>query len=317
MLSRSTPRHTCRGHMAETTESSSPLQDKTFAEFLQTTPPEVADEVADLVYNAQRLYLAEPPLQLHCSVCDGVRWFDKNECSLYPEQGRWKDGILAYLCRNCKKVIKRYALTVHAVAGKQSGKAYKFGEFPQFGDPLPTRIFTLVGPDKELFLQGRRSENRGFGIGSLTYYRRVVEEQWERIVIEIRKVAEKVGASPQIISTLNDVAKHTQFGRAVDSVKPAVPQVLLINGHNPLTLLHTALSEAVHDKSDQECLEIAQDIRTVLAELAERIGQALKDTAELKSAVARLQSRGEKGTSKQPELKSSNEKKADSSLRSE
>jgi hypothetical protein len=269
---------------------------KTFAEFLRATPPEVSEEASKMAVldHNQRWVVAQPPLHLSCEACDGFRWFDCSECSVYLERGCWKDGILIYVCRNCKRTQKKYALSLNLSTGG-SGGAYKFGELSQFGDPLPTRIFTLVGPDKELFLQGRRSENRGFGIGALTYYRRVVENQWERIVSEVTKVAERVGASPEVIAALTRVAKHTQFGRSVDSIKPAVPQMLLIDGHNPLTLLHSALSEAIHGRSDQECLELAQDIRTVLAELAERLGQALKDTAELKNAVTRLQLRSKKG----------------------
>jgi len=34
-------------------------------------------------------------------------------------------------------------------------------------------------------------------------------------------------------------------------------------------------------RHDEECLEIATSIRVVMAELAERMGQALKDEAEL------------------------------------
>jgi hypothetical protein len=63
---------------------------------------------------------------------------------------------------------------------------------------------------------------------------------------------------------------------------------LLINGHNPLTLLHSALSKGLHAKTDEECLELAHDVRIVLTELAERLGQALKDEAELNTAVSRL-----------------------------
>jgi hypothetical protein len=71
-------------------------------------------------------------------------------------------------------------------------------------------------------------------------------------------------------------------------VKGAIPQTLLINGHNPLTLLHTALSSGLHEQSDERCLELAHDIRVVLAELSERLSQALKDEAELNAAVTRL-----------------------------
>jgi hypothetical protein len=71
----------------------------------------------------------------------------------------------------------------------------------------------------------------------------------------------------------------------------ALPPVLLIDRENPLKLLHSVLSESVHSESDQDCLEIAQSIRTILAELSSRMDQALKDEAELKSAIVRLRQR--------------------------
>ena len=44
----------------------------------------------------------------------------------------------------------------------------------------------------------------------------------------------------------------------------------------------------MHEKSDEKCLVLAHDVRVVLAELSERISQALKDEKELNSAVSRL-----------------------------
>jgi hypothetical protein len=48
------------------------------------------------------------------------------------------------------------------------------------------------------------------------------------------------------------------------------------------------LSEGLHAQADEECLEIATSIRVVMADLAERMGQALKDEAGLNTAVSRL-----------------------------
>ena len=62
----------------------------------------------------------------------------------------------------------------------------------------------------------------------------------------------------------------------------------MINGHNPVQLLHGALSEGVHELSDEECLELASSVRVVLGELSERLAQALKDEAELSKAVSTL-----------------------------
>jgi hypothetical protein len=67
-----------------------------------------------------------------------------------------------------------------------------------------------------------------------------------------------------------------------------MPQTLLIQGHNPLTLLHSALSEGLHASSEEQCLEMATSIRVLLTELSERISIALKDEAELQSALKTL-----------------------------
>ena len=60
------------------------------------------------------------------------------------------------------------------------------GEYdPPFGPPTPARVITLIGPDKEYYLKGRRAENQGMGIGAFSYYRRVVENQKNRIIDEV------------------------------------------------------------------------------------------------------------------------------------
>jgi hypothetical protein len=88
---------------------------------------------------------------------------------------------------------------------------------------------------------------------------------------------------------LTTAKAETQFLKSVTFVRDAIPPSLLIDGHhNPLTLLHAALSTGLHEQTDERCLELAQGVRIVLSELAERLGQALKDKAELKDAVALL-----------------------------
>ncbi|MBI5388586.1 MAG: hypothetical protein HZA90_28320 [Verrucomicrobia bacterium] len=149
-------------------------------------------------------------------------------------------------------------------------------------------MIKLIGPDRETFLKGRRCENQGLGIGAFVYYRRVVENQKNRIIEEILKVAEKLDVSPNIITALKAAKNETQFSKALASVKDAMPQALLINGHNPLTLLHSALSDGLHDQTDEHCLEIASSVRVVLGELSERLAQALKDEAELNNALSKL-----------------------------
>ena len=129
---------------------------------------------------------------------------------------------------------------------------------------------------------------QGLGIGAFVYYRRVVENHKSQILGEIIRVAQKLEVPEDKLQTLEDAKNEKQFSKAVQSAKDAIPQSLLINGQNPLTLLYSALSIGMHEQTDEKCLELAHDVRVVLIELSERLGQALKDEAELDSAVSRL-----------------------------
>jgi hypothetical protein len=229
-------------------------------------------------------------LQLHCGSerCGGVRSFAWSSDSVYFGAG-WQQFFVTYTCRNCQGTGKIFALSAQRPnPPAPNGVAVKFGEIPEFGPPTPARVISLIGPDRELYLRGRRSEIQGLGIGAFGYYRRVVENQKGRLIEEIASVARKLGAKPQAIEALERAATETQFSRAVELVKDAIPPALLIKGHNPLLLLHNALSKGLHELPDEECLPLATSIRVVLADLAERIGSALKDEAELTHAVNKL-----------------------------
>jgi hypothetical protein len=154
--------------------------------------------------------------------------------------------------------------------------------------PTPSRLISLIGADRDLFLKGRRSENQGLGIGAFVYCRRVVEDQKNRIIDQTIKVAEMIDAPAHTITALKNAQKERQFSKAVETIRDAIPQRLLIAGQNPFTLLHAALSRGLHEQTDEKCLELAADIRVILVELSELLGHPLKDERELKEAVARL-----------------------------
>ena len=147
---------------------------------------------------------------------------------------------------------------------------------------------SLIRDERDYYLKGRRSENQGLGIAAFAYYRRVVENQKDKIFAEVIKASKKVNAPEKMIGELEEARKETQFSKAMEKIKPGVPEALLIDGHNPLMLLHNALSEGLHAQTDEECLELATSIRVVLTDLVERMASVLSDHAELKTAVKKL-----------------------------
>ena len=282
----------------DTSENIQEIERISFSEFLESVPPCSPRYITDSLTKARKFQgfvqdypIRKPEIQLHCpdDACNGTRFFrctTQNEIIIPSDSHKFI--YISYICSNCRNTEKTFSLAVKRDEHSESGICYKFGELPNYGPPTPSKLVKLIGPDREIFLKGRRCENQGLGIGAFVYYRRVVENQKNRILSEIIKVSKKLNVDDGIIQTLESAKTETQFSKALYSVKDALPQTLLINGHNPLTLLHSALSNGLHDQTDEHCLEIAGSVRVILGELAERLSQALKDEAEVNSALSNL-----------------------------
>jgi hypothetical protein len=266
---------------------------QTFSEFLESAAPGTTAKIADLYIQERSLLAgglvwgpATPDIQLYCGSpsCGGLRFFIGKKDVLSSTER----FFLVYTCRNCNQTTKTFAVLASQQGATPEGTAQKLGENPPFGPPTPARVISLIGPDRELFIRGRRAETQGLGIGAFAYYRRVVENQKFRIIGEMGKVAERLGAEPEMVRLFEKAKTEERFSKAIDDIKDAIPRALLVRNHNPLKLLHGALSQGLHAQTDEECLEIATSIRVVLTELAERISNALKDENELEQAVNKL-----------------------------
>jgi hypothetical protein len=259
-----------------------------WADFLANAPPGTRAHFPRQLFAYRRspnVYsqIRCPNLQLFCAneSCNGYLWYETMSDPSVSEL-----AFLTYTCRNCKGTKKVYALKI---VGDDQCEVTKLGEDPPFGPPVPSRVISLIGPDRDSFLKGRRSENQGLGIGAFAYYRRVVEAQKNRLLDAIIAIAKAEQPAPDLIAQLEAAKVETQFSKAIDSIKPGIPDALKINGHNPLTLLHGALSQGIHAQTDAECLQIATAIRTVLTALAERMEEIKKDQTEVRQAVSILQ----------------------------
>lgn len=143
-------------------------------EFLEGVPPGTTENISDLCgdwyYSASGeaySYLTLPEIMLYCDTelsCDGFRLFASQDRFEVRPKVRGLE-FAKYTCKNCSKSLKIFAILVDATVRAKAGKGYKFGELPNFGPPNPPRLITLIRPQRELFVKGRRAENQGMGIG--------------------------------------------------------------------------------------------------------------------------------------------------------
>lgn len=263
----------------------------TWVRFLETQAPNSPKKIPELIqttYTGQGRryqYIACPPITTHCDRDGGFRIFSTEE-KIYPKTSPECDFI-TYRCRNCQTTTKIISVMIEW-NDDANIEVMKLGEYPPFSVPVAPRIQKLFSAaDLELYRKGTVALRQGLGIGSASYFRRIVEGQWSRLVTEIRQAAERLGVVD--LAVYDAALQETQFSRAVATLKDALPDKLLIlDGQNPLTLLYRPLSQQLHGLTDEQCLQQAADIQLVLTALLENISDVLKDQEELQDAARRL-----------------------------
>ena len=261
--------------------------------FLETTPTNTPVTISGLVVSYAKTWrIVNPYIELHCEHDDGVRRFDPASSNVFLAQPPITPSykFIAYLCRDCQSSTKTFAVLIQRsdFEDLSNVEVMKLGEYPPFSAPISSRIQKLLSDsDLELYRKGVRAEAQGLGIGAATYFRRIVDEQWQRLVKEIRRAAERLGVED--LGVYDAAMVETQFSKAVAMLKDAIPETLLIlKDENPLTMLYKPLSQQLHGMTDEECLQQAADIRLVLTVLLENIAEVMKDQDELTAAAKRL-----------------------------
>lgn len=277
-----------------------------FKQFLEEFPLNTAQHVGEYyeVVAHGDLWKLAPQLRLWCDDenCQGYRRFDGNWH--HRSDAGIKDvsrDFLVYKCRDCGVRAKTFCILSHASGKNGVGIALKIGEFPELHIDIPTYLPKLLGEEYSYFIKGLKCEKQGCGIGAFSYYRRVVENQKGRFLKHIIKVARRLNASDtdieelekaseiiesEIIQGLEKASNETQFTRAVELFKDFIPKTLYLEGQNPMTVLHKALSIGLHESDDATCLKIAHSIRIILQDFSQRIKDLLREDNEIKKALS-------------------------------
>ena len=269
----------------------------TMEQLLQDQPLHARRAISDLFSNVINAWIYFPEdIRVHCphDDCDGVRRHHKEQTSTSFTVGRLVYAFAMYRCTDCRKAAKVFVVRAERDPESAAGPCTKIYQEPAFGNPIPKRLFHIIGEtNRESFLQARRAIARGLGIGAYSYYRRIVENTKFDLVASVLEVARATNASAQQIKSLENAQAERQFSKAMETLRDTstIPAVLLIDGHNPLAVLHDLLSEGIHELSDEDCLERAQHAEILLCEIADRMHIALTERKAVKEAITSVMNR--------------------------
>jgi len=227
-------------------------------------------------------------INMHCQICESNQTFrmQNNYCNAHNISRIDDTSVeLVYLCTHCEK-FNRYFFVLFNV--KENDKwMMKIGQFPAWEITGDIHIEKLLGVHKDYYKKGLICESQGYGIGAFGYYRRIVEEIIDELLEEISGLLQS-----DELTTYQAALEKTKStivtSEKIDLVKDLLPLILRPEGINPLSTLHSALSEGLHAESDEQCLEIAESCRETLIFLVNQISSSKDSTKKFTTHMKTL-----------------------------
>ncbi len=225
--------------------------------------------------------------QTYTMITDYLQYDQANDQPVY--RGTESNCIkVVYQCAGCHEARRYFLLLVSqesprptprgtgiSVPPEEQTQAWvqKVGQFPPYDIAPDPQLEKRLGKDRvAVFKKALVCESHSYGTGAFAYYRRIIEQVIDELLTDIASIvpAGDQGAYAEAL------ARARESHRAVDKieqVKDVLPASLQPSGTNPLLILHGSLSEGIHARSDEECLDSAVAIRGALTFLVSQVRQ--------------------------------------------
>ncbi len=215
--------------------------------------------------------VAKPAIHMHCGICKSGQTFNMiNEYyENYEHSGVLLEGKVVralYRCNGCNSHLRTFYLRFD----EKREFVVKVGQFPPWEITPDRETKSMLGANVEYYKKGLVCESQGYGIGSFAYYRRIVEEIIDTLLGEIAKLLVDKEREEYLVA-LEETKKTTIAQEKIALVKDLLPPILRPEGMNPLAILHSILSEGIHTRSDEKCMEDSMAVREALVFLVNQV----------------------------------------------
>lgn len=261
--------------MAGIDAKASQAAEKNMVKFLETWAPlrKYREPVSDNLGNRAR-----PALHMACPTCGSSQTFNvqidpRSEYHYFYEsvESPFDAELWRYLCMGCRRFGRTFFLEY--MKDERGGYIRKLGQKPEWEAEVPSQLKDSLGPHAAMFQRGKDCEGTGYGIGAYAYYRRIVEDTIGGLLERVPALLSDI-ERPQFLAALELVRKTTVTQEKIELVKNLLPARLRPDGVNPLEVLHSELSTGLHGKSDEDCLDDAEAVRSSLTYLTVELSRA-------------------------------------------
>jgi hypothetical protein len=141
-------------------------------------------------------YITAPALvDQECRNCGPTKW--KFDGGVYEGRvGERSLEHLRYLCKNCEKA----RFIVWIMWWREGGvHVLKAGQHPKLEITIPKEFGDALGDKRPLYIKGMTLRHNNYGIGALTYFRRVIEDTTDEMLDLLENAMVETNANPAAV----------------------------------------------------------------------------------------------------------------------
>ena len=144
-------------------------------------------------------------------------------------------------------------------------KVQKIGQYPAQSIDVPKGLEKNLGAYAiSLYKKGLINRNSGYGLGAVTYIRRLVEDKTDELIEVAAQLAESHNIDAATVKKIRNTAtERTTYDQKLKIAATVLPDALIIDGVNPLAELYKLVSEGVHELTEEECIAVADETTSV------------------------------------------------------
>jgi hypothetical protein len=228
-------------------------------------------------------------ISLHCGSCGKeTTWvgddIDCQDSQIYVRRHR---------CSLCQRNNITFIILKRSVTKDSDVETtvQKIGQFPAQTIAVPSGLAKHLGQTTHLYKKALISRNQGFGIAAVAYLRRIVEDKTDELIDIVAEQANERGLGGEEIEAIRAAKKEQTYSEKLKVASTVIPASLRPGGTNPLGTLFGLLSDGLHDRSEEECLVIADEIREVFEYVFENLRTQIEDEKRFKERINKLSSR--------------------------
>jgi len=212
-----------------------------------------------LLGSGERFAVLPERLGLHCSDCDQLTQWQTGGREVYIGRGGFHEQ--KYTCRNCGERSITYFLLW--LGGVEGGSLFKVGQCPPLTHEPPKEVAkALDQQDKDYYTKALDCRNFNYGLGAITYLRRIVEKRMNDLLDLLAEVAAQEGTFPDALARIQEAKSSQRADDRLEIANVLLPERLKGGGHNPLSYIYDVTSDAIHRKSEEECIDVFDKART-------------------------------------------------------